>query len=87
MAQKLLHAKRLKPPPVSRKTAATIGSVNTFNERDCYETLVETEVVLAKCVKDAKKKKGRKPAADSAGPALRSAEELVNYGVDKGWIR
>ena len=87
LALKLLNAKRLKPPLVSRKAAATNGSANIFSDKDCYNCLVETEVILGKCIKDTKKKKGRKPGTESTGLALRSAGELVGFGIDKGWIR
>ncbi|EPQ59113.1 hypothetical protein GLOTRDRAFT_136075 [Gloeophyllum trabeum ATCC 11539] len=45
---KLLHSKRLKPPPVSRKTSTI--SEHTFTERECYECLVEVEKLLAAVV-------------------------------------
>ena len=84
LALKLLNAKRLKSPSVSKKPAASTG----YTERECYESLVEVEVVLGKCIKDLKKRKAKKAVMEgTGGGSLRSAGEVVRFGVVKGWVR
>jgi len=85
LALKLLHAKRLKAPGVSRKPVTSTQS--EYTERECYESLVDVEAMLGKCVKDIKKKKGKKAAADGAGTAFKNANDVVRYGADKGWVK
>jgi serine/threonine-protein kinase haspin len=86
---KLLHAKRLKAPGVSKSKLAAASS--GYTERECYEALVEVEGVLGKCIEDLKKRKNAKKtivAEGTVGPtALRSAVDVVRFGAGKGWVR
>jgi serine/threonine-protein kinase haspin len=82
LALKLLYAKRLKAPSVSKKAAASTG----YAEWECYESLAEVEAVLGKCVKDIKKRKAKKIEV-TGGASLKSAAEVVGFGVGKGWVR
>jgi hypothetical protein len=50
--------------------------------------LVEVEVVLGKCIKDLKKRKAKKAVMEGmGGGSLRTAGEVVRFGVVKGWVR
>ncbi|TCD69245.1 hypothetical protein EIP91_008348 [Steccherinum ochraceum] len=92
---KLLHAKRIRAPTAPRKsTAASI----TFSEVECHQCLVEVEATLAAAVARCKptpaRKKGvgrsRKTQAVINATAevvgLKSAAEVLTYGVGNGWI-
>lgn len=84
LAFKLLHAKRLKPPGVPKKSIAS----SVYTERECHNALVEVEAVLDKCIKDLKKRKGKKTVADgTGGPLLKSAGDVIKFGVGKEWVR
>lgn len=83
LAFKLLHAKRLKPPGVPKKS--TVSSV--YTERECYGALVGVEAVLGKCIKDLTKRKGKKTADGTGEPLLKSAGDVVQFGVGKEWVR
>jgi len=59
-----------------------------YTERECYDALVDIEAVLDKCIKDLKKRKGKKTVADgTGGPLLKSAGDAVKFGVGKEWVR
>ena len=58
-----------------------------FSEKECYDSLVEMEGVLAKSVKQATKKIGKKSTKVAANASLGSAGQVFQYGVDKGWVR
>jgi hypothetical protein len=47
---------------------------------------VEVEAVLGKCMKDLKKRKAKK-VDGAGGTALRSAGEVVELAIGKGWMR
>jgi len=47
---------------------------------------VEVEAVLGKCMKDLKKRKAKKIEV-TGGASLKSAAEVVGFGVGKGWVR
>ncbi|KIJ69976.1 hypothetical protein HYDPIDRAFT_104645 [Hydnomerulius pinastri MD-312] len=89
LATKLLHSKRLKPPGARRKTATEVQPVSPtgYNEQDCHDCLVEVEKLLSNCISSRRKgQKGRrKTVAPPTGP--KSAGEVVDYGVRKGWMR
>ncbi|KAH7911578.1 hypothetical protein BJ138DRAFT_1125955 [Hygrophoropsis aurantiaca] len=102
LVQKLLHSKRLKPPSVSSKSAALASSKRAsvsaagYDERECYECLVEMERVLKETVDVAMVKvkpgKGRRrtvmPAAGlkPAHAGLGTAGAVVGYGALRGWM-
>ncbi|KAH8094843.1 hypothetical protein BXZ70DRAFT_339376 [Cristinia sonorae] len=90
---KLLHAKRIRAPAVSRKGTTS----TTFSEMDCYQCLVEVEATLAAAVAGCKPhsvaRKGRRKtqAAARAIPpepavAIQSASEVLDLGIENGWI-
>ena len=84
LAFKLLHAKRLKPPGASKKPTAS----TEYTERECYESLVEVEATLGKCIKDLTKRKTKKAAVEiMGGSSLKSAGGVVRFGADKGWLQ
>lgn len=83
---KLLHSKRLKPPTISRKVGAA-KPTTVFTEKECYDSLVEMESVLAKSVKHAAKKPGRKATKAVANASLCSAGHVFQHGVDHGWVQ
>jgi serine/threonine-protein kinase haspin len=84
LAFKLLHAKRLKSPGAPKKPAAS----TRYTERECYESLEEAEAALGKCIKDLRKRKAKKAVAEGmARSSLKSAGEVVKFGVEKGWIQ
>lgn len=83
MVLKLLQSKDLKPPS-SRVAQATV-------ERECYNSLLEMEKLLAKCVSEVpvrKKGKGKGRGKTQAPTSVRfsCAGVIVQYGVSKGWI-
>lgn len=83
MVLKLLQSKDLKPPS-SRVAQATV-------ERECYNSLLEMEKLLAKCVSEVpvrKKGKGKGRGKTQAPTSVRfsCAGAIVQYGVSKGWI-
>lgn len=92
---KLLHSKRLRPPTVRKTTTSSSISSSTFTERECYDSLVEMEVVLRTAVQIAKKpakaKQGRprKTVAVGVGGGTgpKSAEEVLEVGSARGWVR
>jgi serine/threonine-protein kinase haspin len=84
LAFKLLHAKRLKPPGALKKPGASTG----YTEQECYESLVEIEAVVGKCIKDLKKRKGKKAVMEGKGAtSLKKAGDVVEFGVGRGWVR
>ncbi|OSD04637.1 hypothetical protein PYCCODRAFT_1386882 [Trametes coccinea BRFM310] len=95
LALKLLNAKRLRAPAASRKSSAPASSAG-FTERDCYECLKEVEALLGQCLAGVKapqtvRKGRRKTQAPSkaakievAGP--KSASELVEMAIERGWV-
>lgn len=83
MVLKLLQSKDLKPPS-SRAVQATA-------ERACYNSLLEMEKQLAKCVSEAPvRKKGKgKGRGKTQAPTLvgfSCAGSIVQYGISMGWI-
>lgn len=96
---KLLHSKRLRQP-TSRNASVSVSTSTVYTERECYESLVEMEVLLATAVEAATKPKpkqkkgggsGRKAVAGTVGASAsvgpKSAEEVLNFGREKGWVR
>ncbi|KAF8622109.1 hypothetical protein AX15_007244 [Amanita polypyramis BW_CC] len=88
---KLLQSKHLKPP--SHRSSQTLTT--TFTEKECYNSLLEIENLLAKCVSDVhsnkkaiKKAKGRRKtqAPVCPPPGVSCAGQVIQYGVTKGWI-
>ncbi|EGO02049.1 hypothetical protein SERLA73DRAFT_86185 [Serpula lacrymans var. lacrymans S7.3] len=97
---KLLYSKRLKPPAPSRRTTsvASRSALGGYEEKECYDCLLEMEEVLAKCIKTTKKKQpstvrkgGRKTqAVVSTEPErfiFENAGCVINYGKSKGWLK
>ena len=93
---KLLQSKRLRPPTVARKSAAT-QPASGFSERECYDCLKEIEVVLSQCLAYVKApqgaKKGRRKTVapgkaakvkDAVGP--KSAGDLLGVARSRGWV-
>ena len=83
MVLKLLQSKDLKPPS-SRVVQATA-------ERECYNSLMEVEKLLAKCVCEVPvrkkgKGKGRGKTQVPTSVGFSCAGAVVQYGVSKGWI-
>ncbi|CDO73751.1 hypothetical protein BN946_scf185015.g79 [Trametes cinnabarina] len=95
LALKLLNAKRLRAPAVSRKSSAPASSAG-FTERECYECLREIEAVLAQCLAALKApqaaRKGRRKtqapgkAAKTEPVGPKSAGELVEMAIGRGWV-
>ncbi|PCH40873.1 hypothetical protein WOLCODRAFT_137049 [Wolfiporia cocos MD-104 SS10] len=94
LSLKLLHSKRLRPPPAARGKS-TAARDPLFAERECYECLAEIEKKLKHCVVASKPasaaRKGRrktqapgKPPADPVGP--RSAAGVLQIAIDRGWL-
>ncbi|THH28794.1 hypothetical protein EUX98_g5388 [Antrodiella citrinella] len=83
---KLLHGKRLRAPVAPRKTASTA----IFSEKDCYDCLVQVEDTLAGavagCIPQPIAKKGRRKTQASSTIGPQSATEVLELGVDNGWM-
>ncbi|KAI0940133.1 hypothetical protein AcV5_001323 [Taiwanofungus camphoratus] len=96
LSLKLLHSKRLRPPASSRKSVAPTTSP-TFTERECYQCLVETEEMLGRCLAACKSplvgRKGRRKTQASVkvtggvSPEPRSAADVLQFAIDRGWVR
>jgi serine/threonine-protein kinase haspin len=58
-----------------------------YDERECYDCLVEMEGLLGNCIASARKAKKarRKTVAPSSGP--KSARDVIAYGMRQGWIQ
>ncbi|KAF7970796.1 hypothetical protein HWV62_23082 [Athelia sp. TMB] len=78
LAMKLLHSKQLKPAATSRKSGTT--STVVFSEKECYDSLVEVEGVLAKSIKQAMKKTGKKSTKVASNAYLCSAGQDIASG-------
>lgn len=92
LVQKLLHYKRLRQPTSRNASISVSASTSSvYTERECYDSLVEMEAVLASAVEVAKKLKPKAKKATSgkkkvvAGP--KSAEEVLMFGRERGWVR
>ncbi|TFY63228.1 hypothetical protein EVJ58_g3377 [Rhodofomes roseus] len=96
LASKLLHFKRLRPPPAARKTSTRTAEL-AFSERECYNCLVEIEELLGRCAAACKpppvsrksRRKTQAPVktsvkADPSGP--RCAGDVLQLAITKGWV-
>ncbi|KAI0053672.1 hypothetical protein FA95DRAFT_1508208 [Auriscalpium vulgare] len=93
LADKLLHAKRLRAPP-ARKVSASAR--NAYTERECYECIVEIHALLGKSIDAVSKKagvsanlKGRRktvlPVKVAEG-SVKCAGDIVRAGAGRGWL-
>ncbi|KAF8499991.1 hypothetical protein JB92DRAFT_3124741 [Gautieria morchelliformis] len=80
LALKLLRSKRLRPPG-SRNTAGV--NAGEFNEKQCYDCLIEMEQLLANCVPQLK---GKKYRGVSKG-IFSSAGDVVYFAKGRGWLK
>jgi serine/threonine-protein kinase haspin len=71
---------------VSHESPASSATSSGYTERECYESLLDVEAMLGKCIKDATKRKAKKVVADSAGSIFKSAGDVVKYATNKGWV-
>lgn len=64
-----------------------VVSSTGYDERECYDCLVEMERLLGDCIASTRKgqKARRKTVAPSSGP--KSAREVIAYGIRRAWIR
>jgi serine/threonine-protein kinase haspin len=94
LSLKLLKAKRLKAPAISRKTTTAPQATGTFSERECYESLVEMERLLSGVVGKPKAKSAARRKTQASvqvkkvitdGPA--SAVEVVAFGFKRKWVQ
>lgn len=89
LALKLLHSKRLKPPGTRKKVVNDVKmeSATGYGEKECYDCLVEMERILGNCITARLKvhKGRRKTVVPLIGP--KSAQDVVVYGVQRGWMR
>ena len=100
MADKLIRGKGLSAPTNSSgrtNRAAARTSGRSVSERRCYEALLEIErclgdrvAPLARLSKASCFKKSRKPKQTDSGPGervqLTSANDVVQFGIQRGWI-
>ncbi|THH13630.1 hypothetical protein EW146_g6606 [Bondarzewia mesenterica] len=95
LTMKLRNSKRLRTPPAPRKNVAASATSGAYTERECYECLVEMQVLLSKAIESAKKppaaKKGRrKTQAPTKMPVYvgpKCAEDVLIVGVERGWVK
>ncbi|KZT71459.1 hypothetical protein DAEQUDRAFT_723969 [Daedalea quercina L-15889] len=97
LASKLLHSKRLRPPPAARKTSTRTSEV-AFSERECYNCLVELEELLGRCVTSCKPQpvcrksrrktqaptKAAKAVVSPSGPMC--AGDVLQLAIVRGWV-
>lgn len=86
---KLLYSKRLRPPSTRKKAVGEgrIESPTGYDEQECYDCLVEVERLLGQHInlKFKVQKGSRKTVAPLTNPE--SAQDVVAYAEQRGWIR
>lgn len=75
---KLLSAKRLRPPAISRSKGRTSNSPKSLSERESYELLLDVEELLEKTLKTR--------TCRTEDP-VRSAGDVWKYALKKGWVK
>lgn len=75
---KLLRFKRLRPPGPRTTVSITDG----FNEKQCYNCLIETEQLLANCIPQLKGKKYRGAMKGN----FSKAGDVVHFAKGRGWV-
>ena len=95
LVTKLLTEKGLRAPKAGRVSLTGPAEASRsvmFNERECYDCLIEVEHVLAAAISGPPApRRGRRKTQAAANPSttavvLKNAGDVLDFGCGRGWI-